>query len=99
MQPSVYLLSDSVYKAPPCYYISRELLSKAYKEVYSKVSSLLDTQTRLQFVLDRSSDINHWHTINLSVVIPKYGSFYLENEHIRDKDLTTQFLLIGSFRR
>jgi hypothetical protein len=88
MQQFIDILSDSAYKAPARHYIGGELLFEAYKGVHSKVLSLLDTQTRLQFVLDESSDINHRRTINLSVVIPKYGSFYLKNKHIRDRDLT-----------
>jgi hypothetical protein len=87
MKQFVNLLSDLAYKAPTRYYIGGELLFKAYKDVHDRVLSLLDTQTRLQFVLDESSNINHC-TINLSVIIPKYGSFYLENKHIGDKDLT-----------
>ena len=82
-----------MYKVPTCHYIGGELLFEAYKDVYNRVLSLLDTQTRLQFILDESTNINHQRTINLSVIMPRYCSFYLENEHIEDKDLTTQFFV------
>lgn len=37
--------------------------------------------------------------INLSVVIPGFGSFYLENENIGDKTLDAQFFVNWFFRK
>jgi hypothetical protein len=40
-----------------------------------------------QELLDESTDIAHQRILNLSMVLPSYGSFYLENENVGDKAL------------
>jgi hypothetical protein len=53
----------------------------------------------LQFVLDESTNINHRQMVNLSVVIPGFGSFYLENYHVKDKALTASFFVDWFFKQ
>jgi Protein of unknown function (DUF 659) len=53
---------------------------------------ILDEQSSLQFAPDKSPDIKHWRIANFSLVIPKFGSFYLGNECVKDKSLNSQFL-------
>jgi hypothetical protein len=81
----VSLLSDFLYTLPHCDLISGDLLDQTYIEVWNRVLGILDEQDSLQFVLNESPDINHRRMVSLSVVIPGFGSFYLENEHVNDK--------------
>jgi hypothetical protein len=91
MRKFIDLLSDSLYKPPYRQVIGGELLLKAYEDVRGKVLSLLDQQATIQFILDESPDINHRRMVNLSAVVPGFGSFYLENHHVGDKALTASF--------
>jgi hypothetical protein len=95
----VGLLSDFLYIPPRHEIIGGDLLDQTYLEVRSRVLSILDEQSSLQFVLDKSPDINHRRMVNLSVVIPKFGSFYLENEDVKDKSLNSQFLVEWFFQK
>jgi len=95
----VGLLSDSLYIPPHRDIIGGDLLDQTYLEVRSKVLSILDEQSSLQFVIDESPDINHRRMVNLSVVIPKFGSFYLENEYINDKSLNSSFFVEWFFQK
>jgi hypothetical protein len=97
MKVFVDLLSEYLYTAPNRNRISTDLLDEVYLEVRGKVLALLEEQEYLQFVLDKSPDLNHRRMVNLSVVLPNFGSFYLENDHVGEKALTA--LLIGSFER
>ena len=69
------------------------MLDQTYLEVRGKVLSILDQQNDLQFVLEESLDINHRRMVNLSVVVPGFGGFYLENEHVGDKALNALFFV------
>jgi hypothetical protein len=60
---------------------------------------LLAEQATIQFILDESLDINHRRMVNLSVVIPNFGSFYLENYHIGDQALTASFFIDWFFKK
>jgi hypothetical protein len=53
----------------------------------------LDEQNDLQFVLEETLDINHQRVANLAVVVPGFGSFYLENEHVGVKALNALFFV------
>jgi hypothetical protein len=95
----ISLLSDSLYTTPNRRQISNDLLDEIYQDLQSKILSLLEQQKSLQFVLDESSDLNHHRMINISVVIPGFGSFYLENEHIGDQALNAQFFVDWFFKK
>jgi hypothetical protein len=99
MKAFIDLLSDSLYKTPSRHLIGGNMLDEIYKELQSKILQLLDQQKYLQFILDESPDLNHRRIINLSVVIPGYGSFYLENEHIGDRTLNAQFFVEWFFQK
>jgi hypothetical protein len=99
MRRFINILSDELYTPPHRHAISGDLLSVAYDEVRGKVLHLLNQQETLQFVLDESPDINHRRIVNLSVVIPGFGSFYLENYHVKDKALTASFFTKWFFEK
>jgi hypothetical protein len=89
----ISLLSDNLYIPPHRDDIGGVLLDQTYLKVRHQVLDILDHESSLQFVLDESTDINHRRMVNLSVVIPKYGSFYLENEFVHDNSLNAQWFV------
>ena len=93
MNQFIIEVSNQVYKPPHRYLIGGELLDQCYSEVVRKVESVLATQEQLNFVLDESPNLNSQQIVNLSVVIPNYGSFYLNNHHVGDKDLGAAFFV------
>jgi hypothetical protein len=93
IQAFLGLLSDYLYIPPHRNTISGDLLDQTYLEVQHKVLSILDKQDTLQFVLDETPDINYRRIVNLSVVIPRFGSFYLENENVGDRALNSMFFM------
>ena len=95
----MWIYYQNLYIAPNRNRISTDLLNEIYLEVRAKVLSLLEEQEYIQFVLDESPDQNHRRIVNLSVVIPTFGSFYLENDHVGDKALTAGFFVNWFFQR
>jgi hypothetical protein len=99
MKAFVDLLSEYLYTALNRNRIGIDLLDEIYLEVKGKVLALLEEQEYLQFVLDKSPDLNHRWIVNLSMVLPNFGSFYLENDHVGDKSLTAAFFVDWFFRK
>jgi len=99
MRKFVDLLGDSLYKAPSRALIGGDLLEQEYLKLQAKILAILKEQDHIQFVLDESSDINHCRTVNISVVVPSYSSFFLENEHVGDAALTAAFFVDWFFKK
>ncbi len=91
MKDFIQAVSDGVYNPPNAQSISGDLLDQEYTKLKSKVELLLQSQEKLNFVLDESPNISSRRIINISVVIPQYGSIFLSNEDVGDKSLDTAF--------
>ena len=82
-------ISTNTYTPPGRHLVGGVLLDEAYLAVKEKVDTLLQGQTQPNFVLDDSLNINSQRMVNLSVVVPGYGSFFIANENIGLDDLDT----------
>jgi hypothetical protein len=91
MRDFIIAATDNLYWPPNRILVGGDLLDQQYTEVQSKVNALICGQESLNFVLDESSNIRSQRIVNLSVVIPQYGSIYLPNENIGRQDLTASF--------
>jgi hypothetical protein len=91
MRDFIIAATDNLYRPPNRILVGGDLLDQQYAEVQSKVNALIRSQESLNFVLDESSNIRSQRIVNLSVVIPQYGSIYLANENIGRQDLTASF--------
>ena len=87
MRKFIELLYESLYTPPSRHRIGDELLDETFLDVRSKVLGLLTEQKNLQFILDESPDINHRRIVNLSVMVPRFGCFFLENKGVKDETL------------
>jgi hypothetical protein len=91
MKEFIQAVSDGVYNPPNARSISGDLLDQEYTKLKGKVELLLQSQEKLNFVLDESPNISSRRIVNISVVIPQYGSIFLSNEDVGDKSLDTVF--------
>jgi hypothetical protein len=91
MRDFIITATDNLYQPPNRMLIGGDLLDQQYAEVQSKVDALIYGQDSLNFVLDESSNISSQRIVNLSIVIPQYGSIYLANENVGRHDLTASF--------
>lgn len=86
-------VSQNTYEPPSERQIAGDLLEKCYKNVTSQVNQQIARTLSYNFTLDESTDINHNRIINLSVVIPPFGSFFLANIPVEDDTLDSQYIL------
>jgi hypothetical protein len=93
MKQFVLEVSDGVYVPPGRRLIGGDLLDQQYQELERKVEALIRTQDKLHFVLDESPNISSQRIVNISVVIPQYGSIFLANENIGNQSLNTLFFV------
>jgi hypothetical protein len=91
MRDFIISATDNLYRPPNRLHIGGDLLDQQYTEVKGKVDALLCGQEYLNFVLDESTNISSQRIINLSVVIPRYGSIFIANESVGRQDLTASF--------
>jgi hypothetical protein len=91
MKDFIIAATDNLYRPPSRVLLSGDLLDQQYAEVKSKVDALLYSQDSLNFVLDESTNIGSQRIVNLSIVIPQYGSIFLANENVGRQDLTAGF--------
>ena len=91
MKDFILAVSDGVYLPPSRRSIGGELLEEEYTKLKNKIEVLLRAQDKLNFVLDESPNISSHRIVNISVVIPQYGSIFLGNEDVGDKSLDTNF--------
>jgi hypothetical protein len=91
MKDFIHAVSNGVYFPPSPRLIGGELLDQEYIALKNRIEVLLQSQEKLHFVLDESPNISSHRIINLSVVIPQYGSIFLANEDIGNKSLDANF--------
>jgi hypothetical protein len=91
MKDFIQAVSDGVYNPPSSRLIGGDLLDQEYTSLKSKIELLLQSQEKLNFVLDESPNISSRRIVNISVVIPQYGSIFLNNEDVGDESLNTSF--------
>ena len=99
MRDFIAVATDGLYIPPTQTRISGELLDQQYTVVQTQVEALLQSQDKLNFVLDESPNISSRRIVNISVVIPGYGSIYLANEDIGYQDLNTGFFIDWFMKR
>jgi len=61
--------------------------------VKSQVDQQIARVTNLNFICDESTDISNNKVINLSIIIPPFGSFFLENIPVDDDKLDSDYLI------
>jgi len=61
--------------------------------VKSQVNQQLACITNYNFICDESTDISNNRVINLSVVVPLFGSFFLENILVDDDKLDSDYMV------
>jgi hypothetical protein len=71
--------------------VGRELLEQQYNDTKDRIELLLQSQEKLNFVLNESLNISSRYIINFSMVIPGYGSIYLSNEDVGHDELNTSY--------
>jgi hypothetical protein len=91
MKDFIQAVSDGIYNPPSSRLIGGDLLDQEYTLLKSKIELLLQSQKKLNFVLDESPNISSHRIVNISVVIPQYGSVFLNNEDVGSKSLDTSF--------
>jgi hypothetical protein len=91
--------SDGVYRPPGRRLIGGELLEQQYLELEKKIESLIRSQDKLYFVLDESPNISSQRIVNISIVIPHFGSIFLANENVGNQDLNTLFFVNWFLRK
>jgi len=91
MKDFIQAVSDGVYNPPSSRSIGGDLLDQEYTLLKSRIELLLQAQERLNFVLDESPNISSHRIVNISVVIPQYGSIFLNNEDVGKDSLDTSF--------
>jgi Protein of unknown function (DUF 659) len=69
------------------------LLIECYTYIKSQVDQQIARVTNLNFICDESTDISNNRVINLSIVIPPFGSFFLENILVDDNKLNSDYLV------
>ena len=99
----IYSISGNTYRPPDEEKISGELLDTCYTSIKTEVNSKLANLEKFYFILDESTDVNSNRMINLSIAIPRLGSFFLTNTNTIVATLNTTFFItwffitIGSF--
>jgi len=74
-----------------------------YADLKAEVTSKLAPQETFYFILDESTDISANRMINLSVYIPRLGSFFIDNTDAFSATLNAAFFvnwfinLVGDF--
>jgi hypothetical protein len=96
MRDFIAAATDGLYIPPTRTRIGGELLDQQYTAVHTQVEALLQSQDKLNFVLDESPNISSRRIVNISVVIPGYGSIYLANKDTGHQILNTGSLQTGS---
>ena len=91
MKEFILAILDGVYLPPTHRSIGGDLLEQEYTKLKNKVEVLLQGQEKLNFVLDESPNISSYHIVNLSIIIPQYGSIFLANKDVGNKSLDTNF--------
>ena len=91
MRDFIAAATDGLYIPPTRTLIAGELLDQQYTAVQTQVEALLQSQDKLNFVLDESPNISSRRIVNFSAVIPGYGSIYLSNEDVGREDLDTGY--------
>lgn len=91
MKEFIQAVSDGIYNPPSSRLIGGDLLDQEYTALKSKIEFLLQSQKKLNFVLDESPNISSHRIINISVVIPQYGSVFLGNEDVGSVSLDASF--------
>ena len=87
MKTFIQRLSSNTYTPLHAFLVGGDLLNEQYEAVKAKVDALLQAQAQLNFVLDKSPNINLHRMVNLSVVIPGFRSLFLAKENIGREDL------------
>ena len=91
MRDFILKVSEGAYTPPNRRIIGGELLDYHYESLKARIDTLIRGQETLNFVLDESPDISSRRVINLSIVVPSYGSIYLSNEDVGREDLDTSY--------
>ena len=99
MKQFILQISTNTYTPLGRHLVRGVLLDKAYLTVKKRVNTLLRGQTQLNFVLDKSPNINSQCMVNHSVVVPGYGSFFIANENIGRDDLDTSWFKAWFIRK
>jgi hypothetical protein len=93
MERFIINASQNTYTPPFKRLIGGQLLTECYTYVKSQVDQQIARVTNLNFICDESTDISNNRVINLSIVIPPFGSFFLENIPVNDDKLDSDYLV------
>jgi hypothetical protein len=90
--------SQNTYTPPSERLIAGRLLQECHTHVKSQVDQQLARIKNYNFIWDESTDISNNRVINLSVVIPPFGSFFLDNIPVDDDKLDSDYLVDWFFK-
>ncbi|KFZ17216.1 hypothetical protein V501_01850 [Pseudogymnoascus sp. VKM F-4519 (FW-2642)] len=91
MRAFIGAATQELYFPPNRDQVGGELLEQQYNDTKDRIELLLQSQEKLNFVLDESPNISSRRIINFSVVIPGYGSIYLSNKDVGHDELNTSY--------
>jgi hypothetical protein len=90
--------SQNTYTPPSKRLITSQLLQECHTYVKSQVNQQLARIKNYNFICDESTNILNNRVINLSVVVPLFGSFFLDNILVNDNKLDSNYLVNWFFK-